>query len=100
MGAHFALALVESPDLAASMSRFGGRILCTVPNGGAPVGTADLSGRIGWLLGAEGQGVSAPLAAAAALKVSIPMPGGAESLNVAAAAAICFYELSRRAARS
>ena len=34
------------------------------------------------------------------VKVTIPMPGGAESLNVAAAAAICFYELSRRAARS
>jgi tRNA G18 (ribose-2'-O)-methylase SpoU len=32
--------------------------------------------------------------------VTIPMPGGVESLNVAAAAAICFYELSRRGARA
>ena len=61
---------------------------------------ADLSDRIGWIFGAEGQGVSAALAAHAQLKVTIPMPGGAESLNVAAAAAICFYEFSRRAARA
>jgi tRNA G18 (ribose-2'-O)-methylase SpoU len=32
--------------------------------------------------------------------VTIPMPGGAESLNVAAAAAICFYEFSRRGVRA
>jgi len=38
--------------------------------------------------------VSEALAARAALKVMIPMPGGAESLNVAAAAAICFYQFS------
>ena len=40
--------------------------------------------------------MSDALAAGAALKVTIPMPGGAESLNVAAAAAICFYEHARR----
>jgi TrmH family RNA methyltransferase len=100
MGAHFALTLVESTDLAASIKSFGGRTVCTMPCGGVAIGAADLSGRIGWLLGAEGQGVSPALAATADLKVSIPMPGSAESLNVAAAAAICFYEFSRRAARS
>jgi len=65
-----------------------------VARGGVALASADLSGRIGWLLGAEGQGVSEALAARAALKVMIPMPGGAESLNVAAAAAICFYQFS------
>jgi TrmH family RNA methyltransferase len=99
MGAHFAMALLEG-DLAGAIGRFAGKLCCTVPRGGAALTEADLSGRIGWLFGSEGQGVSNALTARADLKLSIPMPGGAESLNVAAAAAICFYELSRRAARA
>jgi TrmH family RNA methyltransferase len=100
MGAHFAMAIRENADLAAELTRFGGRLACMAPRGGLPPAEADLSGRIGWLVGAEGRGLSAALAARADLLVTIPMPGGAESLNVAAAAAICFYELSRRAARA
>lgn len=100
MGAHFTMTIQENADLDVAIARFGGRVACTVPRGGTPLASADLSGRVGWLLGAEGQGVSAALLAKAPLKVMIPMPGGAESLNVAAAAAICFYEISRRAARS
>ena len=100
MGAHFEMVLQEGADLAAAIRLFGGKLACTVPRGGVAVADVDLSGRIGWLFGAEGQGVSEALADRASLKVSIPMPGGAQSLNVAAAAAICFYELSRRAARS
>jgi TrmH family RNA methyltransferase len=100
MGAHFAMTIQENADLAAAMESFGGKVACTVPRGGTPLADADLSGRIGWLFGAEGQGVSEALAARAALRVTIPMPGGGESLNVAAAAAICFYEFSRRGARA
>jgi TrmH family RNA methyltransferase len=100
MGAHFALEILENAELGAAIADFGGKVACTVPRGGVALAAADLSGRIGWLFGAEGQGVSDALAARAALKVTIPMPGSAESLNVAAAAAVCFYELSRRAARS
>jgi TrmH family RNA methyltransferase len=99
-GAHFSMLLAEGADLEAALGEFGGRIICTVPRGGIPLASADLSGRLGWLLGAEGQGVSDALAARAALKLSIPMEAGAESLNVAAAAAICFYEVSRRGARA
>ena len=95
MGAHFAMEVLEG-DLADAIAAFGGRLACTVPRGGVPIARADLSGRMGWLFGAEGQGVNDALAARAELKVSIPMPGGAESLNVAAAAAICFYECARR----
>ena len=92
MGAHFAMTIRENADLDAAILAVGGRVACTVPRGGVALSDADLSDRVGWLFGAEGQGVSEALAARAALKVSIPMPGGAESLNVAAAAAICFYE--------
>lgn len=100
MGAHFAVEIQENADLAAAIERFGGIVACTVPRGGIALSRANLSGRIGWLLGAEGRGVSDALAARVNLKVTIPMPGSAESLNVAAAAAICFYELSTRGARS
>jgi TrmH family RNA methyltransferase len=94
MGAHFAMRIADSVDLAAEMARFGGAVLCTVPRGGKPLAEADLSGRLAWLFGAEGQGVSAALAARASLKISIPMKSGTESLNVAATAAICFYQAS------
>ena len=94
------MTILENADLGAVIENFGGKVACTVPRGGVPLADADLSGRVGWLFGAEGQGISAALAARAALKVTIPMPGGAESLNVAAAAAICFYEFSRRGARA
>lgn len=99
-GAHFSLHVSEIADLADAMADFAGTIACTVPRGGVPVSGANLAGRIGWLFGAEGHGVNEAHAARAALKVTIPMPGGAESLNVAAAAAICFYEFSRRGARA
>lgn len=100
MGAHFAMELQENADLVAAIAQFGGKVACTVVRGGVALNESDLSGRVGWLFGAEGQGVSEALMAKAAMKVTIPMPGGAESLNVAAAAAICFYEFSRRAARA
>ncbi len=100
MGAHFSMEILQSGDLAGTIDQFGGKIACTVARGGMALKDADLSGRIGWIFGAEGQGVSAALADRANLRITIPMPGGAESLNVAVAAAICFYELSRRAARS
>jgi RNA methyltransferase, TrmH family len=93
MGAHFGMELLEA-GLLESIARFDGKLCCTVPRGGIALAEADLNGRIGWLFGAEGQGVSADLASRASLKVTIPMAGGAESLNVAAAAAICFYQSS------
>jgi TrmH family RNA methyltransferase len=97
-GAHFSMKLLDHADLASALRAFGGKVACTVPRGGTALAKADLVGRIGWLFGAEGQGVSDALAARADLRISIPMPGTAESLNVAAAAAVCFYELSRRGA--
>ncbi len=44
-----------------------------------------------WLLGHEGQGVRPDLMAQSAQTVRIIQPGGEESLNVAAAAAICLH---------
>jgi len=57
---------------------------------------ADLPDPCAWVLGHEGQGVSAALQAQCRLTVRIPQPGGEESLNVAAAAAVCLYESMRQ----
>jgi RNA methyltransferase, TrmH family len=92
MGGHFRLALRQVPELARDLDRFPGRLVCTVASGGEPLRESDLSGRLGWIFGAEGRGVSEALARRAALRVTIPMAAGTESLNVAAAAAICLYE--------
>jgi RNA methyltransferase, TrmH family len=51
-----------------------------------------------WLLGHEGQGVAAPLLARCTLALRIAQPGGEESLNVGAAAAVCLYESARQRA--
>ncbi len=96
MGAHFALRVGVSRDLFEDVRLFRGTSICTVPRNGTPLPKADLSGPVLWILGGEGRGVSGQLAARATLAVTIPMPGAAESLNVAAAAAICFYEWARR----
>jgi TrmH family RNA methyltransferase len=100
MGAHFALQITTVADLATELQRFGGLVACAVPRSGTPLAQADLSGRIGWIFGAEGQGVSERLAESAALRITIPMERGTESLNVAAAAAICFYEQARQTNRA
>jgi len=51
---------------------------------------------VAWLLGSEGSGIAPHLEAAVARRVRIPMASGSESLNVAAAAAICFFEKVRQ----
>ncbi len=92
MGAHFRLALRQTRELRAELDGFSGKLVCAVAAQGRPLGAADLAGRIGWIFGAEGRGVSPAVAAKAAVQVTIPMAAGTESINVAAAAAICLYE--------
>lgn len=92
MGGHFRLALRQVPGLDKALQAFGGTTVCAVPQGGIPLRSANLTGRLGWIFGAEGRGVSPAIARRASLAVTIPMTPGSESLNVAAAAAICLYE--------
>lgn len=104
MGGHFALRIAEAEDLVAALAQFRGTLVCAVAAGGVPPRTLELTGSVGWILGAEGRGVSAPVAARAAAQAAIPLAHGIESLNVAAAAAVLLYErarqLSTRGARS
>jgi TrmH family RNA methyltransferase len=96
MGGHFSLRIGTSRNPIADVERFTGTVACAVPRGGVPIANADLKGPVLWIFGSEGEGVRGELAARADLRVTIPMPGAIESMNVAAAAAICFYEASRR----
>jgi tRNA G18 (ribose-2'-O)-methylase SpoU len=59
------------------------------------VGTAGY-GRLALLLGTEGDGLSADALAAADISLRIPMHAGVDSLNVAAAAAVAFWECRYR----
>jgi TrmH family RNA methyltransferase len=58
-----------------------------------------LAGPTAWLFGSEAHGLPAELAEAADARVRVPLHGRAESLNLAAAAAVCLYA-SARALRS
>lgn len=90
MGAHFALRMVEglAPEdlLALDLP-----LLATSSHEGDYLHQAALPWPCGWVLGHEGQGVSSELQARAAQHIRITQPGGEESLNVAAAAAICLH---------
>jgi RNA methyltransferase, TrmH family len=72
------------------------RRIALVSNGGQALGDVDLTPPLALLLGSERHGLPDDLATASC-SATIPLPGGAESLNVAAAGAIALYELSRRA---
>lgn len=95
-GSHAVTRLRKTNDLGRAIEDFGGRVFWTTPRGGTLLADADLAGRTGWIFGSEGHGVAPDLARRAAGAVSIPVSDDAESLNVAAAAAICFHEFARR----
>lgn len=95
-GAHFRLAIREQCDLAAIARGFAGLSVATLAGGGASLYSLDLAGHIAWIFGNEGAGVSAELAAIAKVRATIPMASGSESLNVAAAAAVCLFEALRQ----
>ena len=99
MGAHLSLRLCEGlavADLAAlrvpllaTSSHRGPFLHEVVAQGALPHPAA-------WVLGHEGQGVAPELLARAQQTVRIIQPGGEESLNVAAAAAICLHASASR----
>lgn len=92
-GAIFRVPLVPWDEL-------GGRRVALVAHGGAPlpeVATLELEPPLTLYLGSEREGLPESLVTSCNLAVGIPLPGEAESLNVAAAGAIALYELSRGA---
>ncbi len=85
--------------LAAPGSRLTARWVALVPRGGEDLYRAPLAGgALVLLLGAEGPGLSAALAARADLRLTIPMAAGVESLNAAVSAALVLFEIRRQRA--
>ena len=98
-GSIFALPVLEEPDvnaLVTALRRAGLAILATTLDGEVSLDDADLKGPTAWFFGSEAHGLSGEVAALADTRVRIPMSGSAESLNIAAAAAICLYQSASR----
>lgn len=96
-GSIFALPVIAEPDatgVVMALRAAGLQVLATTLNGDASLERADLTTPTAWMFGSEAHGLSAELASLADARIRIPMRGNAESLNVAAAAAICMYQSS------
>jgi TrmH family RNA methyltransferase len=96
MGAHFLLRIHEGVDLVAAARAYQGRVVAMDQHAARTLYEEDLRGDAAIVFGNEGGGISESLLAAAHAVVAIPMPGRTESLNVAAAAAICLFERVRQ----
>jgi TrmH family RNA methyltransferase len=72
-----------------------GQRVALVAHGGIPLAETELSRPVTFLLGSERDGLPQELVTECYV-ATVPLPGAAESLNVAAAGAIALYELSRR----
>ena len=95
-GAHFSLSIREQVDLPAALANCSAMAIGTVADGGKSLYELDLTGPTVWMVGNEGAGLSAKLTAAAGVLATIPLAGGTESLNVAAATAVCLFEAVRQ----
>lgn len=94
-GAHFVVPIIEGADLLRVAAAFDGRTLATDLSG-ASLYSMDLTTSVAFMIGNEGAGLSPGLLESASQRVRIPMPGRVESLNAAAAAAICLFERVRQ----
>ncbi len=88
MGAIFRVPLAAFDDPA-------GKRVALVAHGGTPLPELTVDGEIVLVLGAERDGLPPEVLDRCDERVSIPQPGGGESLNVALAGAIALYELAR-----
>lgn len=91
-GAHFSLRIREQVDLIRFVADFRGISVATVAGNAISIYSLDLTDNVAWLFGNEGSGLSSSLSTLASVRAGIPMAAGSESLNVAAAAAICLFE--------
>ena len=96
MGAHFLLEIFETVDLPALLSQTKIPVLATSSHTEKTIYQIDLNRPVAWLFGHEGQGVDPALMGLASETVTIPQRAEIESLNVAASAAICFFEQVRQ----
>jgi TrmH family RNA methyltransferase len=96
MGGHFVLDIHEEADLTDIAARFNGAIFAATLQARDSLYAHDLTGNVAFVFGNEGAGLSVQLVDAAHHAILIPMPGKVESLNAAAAAAVCLFEAARQ----
>ncbi|NGX08133.1 TrmH family RNA methyltransferase [Mycobacteroides franklinii] len=99
-GSIFNIPVVSEGDVAAivgDLAALGAAVLATTLDGDLSLDEADsiLAGPCAWIFGNEAHGLDDATAALATHRISIPMRGGAESLNLASAASICLYATAR-----
>jgi TrmH family RNA methyltransferase len=90
---------VESDDPVGLVAGWGLSLVACVAHGGVPLDEVDLRGAVALALGSEAHGLPPAIEAAAATRASIPLPGDAESLNVAMAGTVALYEAVRQRRR-
>ena len=99
MGSLFYIPIIiddENNSVIKELINKGFSLLSTSLEGDRDFFEEDLSGKIIISVGNEGNGVSDEIYSLSDKKVKIPMPGGAESLNVAIATSIILYEKVRQ----
>ncbi|OGS92892.1 MAG: rRNA methyltransferase [Gallionellales bacterium RBG_16_56_9] len=96
MGGHFALHIYEQQDLPNVAKTYTGMLLAASLQATHSLYDCDLRGAVAFLIGNEGAGLSDGMLNLATCKFTIPMPGKVESLNAAAATAICLFEAVRQ----
>jgi TrmH family RNA methyltransferase len=96
MGGQFALSLHESSDLLRVAGEFTGKILAASLHAEQSLYESNLRGKLAFAIGNEGSGLSPALLDAVQQHFTIPMPGKVESLNAAAATAVCLFEAVRQ----
>jgi TrmH family RNA methyltransferase len=97
-GSIFALPVIVTPDARAAVAALRAakvQVLATALDGELCLDDAELAEPTAWVFGPESHGLPAQLAQRADHRVRIPMSSCAQSLNVAAAAAICLYHSAR-----
>jgi TrmH family RNA methyltransferase len=90
------LAVASTGSVLAWLRDRGLRVVAARVEGSVPYSEADLRGPVALVLGSEATGLTEAWSGAAVTAVRLPMRGRADSLNVAAAAAILFYEARRQ----
>lgn len=96
MGGHFILSIHEHADLFNVAAVFEGTVCATTLQAAASLYDINLKGNIAFAFGNEGAGLTPELSNLCRQLVTIPMKGKVESLNVAAAAAVCLFEATRQ----
>jgi len=96
MGAHFALNIVEGADLGGFAGKYKGTVIALMGRAVPSLYDLDLRGPCAFVVGNEGAGISADLAASAKVRASIPTTRRVESLNAGIAGSVALFEGMRQ----